>query len=127
MSSDNPILRDASGNPRTLGVCWLVYGIIRLVMALCLFIYGSTATLMFGALLNRVPNPFVLMTGFHLLYIGLIILSVACGILGIVAGLSMLSRSSSARVPALVASFLSLSDIPLGLTLGVYTLVILLP
>jgi hypothetical protein len=50
---------------RTLGVCWTVYGVIRLVMAVWLVVFSTTATLMFGALLARVPDPFTLMTIFH--------------------------------------------------------------
>ena len=57
MSSDTRIARSPGGNLRTLGAFWVVYGIARLIMAICLFIFSGTATLMFGALLNRVPNP----------------------------------------------------------------------
>ena len=74
MSSDVRIAQSPGGNLRTLGVFWIVYGIVRLVMAVCLFIYSGTATLMFGALLNRVPDPFSLMTDFHFFYIVMIAL-----------------------------------------------------
>jgi hypothetical protein len=127
MSSDVRISQSPGSNLRTLGVFWIVYGIVRLVTAVCLFIYSGTATLMFGALLNRVPDPFSLMTDFHFFYIVLIALSVLCGILGIVAGLALLAGSGSGRVLALVAAFFSLCEIPLGLTLGTYTLIVLLP
>jgi hypothetical protein len=105
----------------------MLYGVLRLIMALCLFIYTTTATVMFGALLSRVPNPFPLMADFHLLYIATIALSVVCGILGIIAGLALLAGNSSGRTLALIAGFLSLSNIPLGTTLGIFTLVVLLP
>ena len=36
-----------------------------LMMALCLLIYSGTATLMFGALLNREPDLLALMVVFH--------------------------------------------------------------
>jgi hypothetical protein len=98
-----------------------------LILALCLFIYSATATVMFGALLNRVPNPFSLMADFHVLYIAMIALSVVCGILGIIAGLALISGNPSGRLLALIAGFLSLSNIPLGTTLGIFTLVVLLP
>jgi hypothetical protein len=58
MSSDNAIAQNPSGHLRTLGTFWIIYGVLRLIMAVCLFIYSGTATVMFGALLNRVPNPF---------------------------------------------------------------------
>src|SRR5271170_888617 len=117
MSSDDPIAQSSGGRLRTLGGCWIVYGVIRLIMAICLFIYSGTATLMFGALLNRVPDPFSLMTDFHLLYVVMIALSVLCGILGIVAGLALLAGSGSGRGLVLAAAFFSLCEIPLGLTL----------
>lgn len=104
-----------------------MYGVIRLIMAVCLFIYSGTATLMFGALLDRVANPFALMADFHILYAAIIVLSVICGVLGIIAGVAQLAGNRSGRMLALIAGFFSLSNIPLGTTLGIYTLVALLP
>src|ERR1700730_5435081 len=71
--------------------------------------------------------PVSLMTDFHVIYTLLIALSAVCGILGIVAGLALLAGNRVGRTLALIAAFLSLSDIPLGTTLGIYTLVVLLP
>jgi hypothetical protein len=96
-------------------------------MAVCLVVYGRTAALMFGALLNRVPDPFTLLGIFHFLYTLMIVLSAVCGILGLIAGLALLAGQRSGRTLALLAGFLSLSNIPLGTTLGIYTLVVLLP
>jgi hypothetical protein len=62
-----------------------------------------------------------------LFYLFWIILSAAAGIFGLLAGIALLSGWSAARMLALIASVLSLSEIPIGLTLGVYTLVELLP
>jgi hypothetical protein len=127
MSSDDPIVQNSIGGFRTLGSFWTVYGVIRLIMVLCLLIYGRTATLMFGALLNRVPDPFALMGVFHFLYTALIVFSAVCGLIGFVAGLALLGGQRSGRKLALIAAVLSVSDIPLGVTLGIYTLVELLP
>ena len=127
MSSDDRIVRNAIGRFRILGSFWTVYGIIRLVVALCLLIYGSTATLMFGALLNRVPDPFALMSVFHFLYSATIVLSAICGIIGFVAGLALIGGLRACRKLAIIAAVLSVCDIPLGVTLGIYTLVELLP
>lgn len=111
---------------RVLGIFWVVYGVARLVEALWLVFFGNTATLMFGALLNRVADPFTLMNFFHLFYIALVILSAVCGIAGIVAGAALIGRSYSAKSIAIAAAFLSVSSVPFGTTLGVYTLVMLL-
>jgi uncharacterized membrane protein len=104
-----------------------VYGVIRLVSAALLILYSGTATVMFGALLNRVADPFTLMSLFHFTYIVMIVLSVVCGILGIVAGVALLGSQRRGRTVALIAGFLSLSNLPLGTTLGIYTLIVLLP
>jgi hypothetical protein len=127
MSSDDSSAQRLSSHLRTLGRCWIVYGVIRLVLATLLVVYSGTATVMFGALLNRVPDPFTLMDVFHFLYVVMIVLSAVCGILGLVAGLALLGGQRSGRTLALIAGVLSLSNIPLGTTLGICTLVVLLP
>jgi hypothetical protein len=127
MSSNDSNLLSPSRQLHTLGACWIVYGVLRLIAAICLFLFSGTATVMFGALLNRVPNPFALMADFHVLYAAMIVLSAFCGIFGILAGLALLAGNRPARTLALFAAVLSLSNIPLGTTLGIYTLVVLLP
>jgi hypothetical protein len=116
-----------SDHRRVLGVCWLVYGVFRLIMGIWLVLFGGTATVMFGALLGRVANPFALMGDFHVLYAGFVVLTVLCGLFGLLAGLALLANRRPARRLALIAAFLSISEVPLGTTLGIYTLVVLLP
>jgi uncharacterized membrane protein len=118
--------RKPSWNRRTLGSLWIVYGIIRLVAAILLAFYSGTATVMFGALLTRVPDPFTLMSFFHFLYVLAIIVTALAGIFGLLAGLALLAGRTSARSLSLAAGFLSLCDIPLGTTLGIYTLILFL-
>src|SRR5664279_16976 len=127
MSSTDPVAPSLSGHLRTLGIYRIVYGVIRLIMTVCLLIFASTATVMFGTLLNRVPDPLTLMSVFHSIYTVMIALSAVCGILGLMAGLALLAERRLGRMLALVAGFLSLSNIPLGTTLGIYTLITLLP
>lgn len=109
-----------------LGLCWIVFGIFRLIVALWMFSFAGTATVMFGAILTRVPNPYSLMTAFHLIYTGWIILSAASGILGILAGIILLSGAGISRILALLAAFFSVSFVPVGTTLGIYTLILFL-
>lgn len=82
---------------------------------------------MFGALLDRVPNPFALMSDFHIVYAGIVVLAFLCGLIGVLAGVALLANQRPARTLALAAAFLSVSQIPLGTTLGIYTLIVLLP
>jgi hypothetical protein len=112
---------------RILGACWIVYGIARVLLAFWLLAFHITAKLMFGALMTRVPNPYTLMDSFEVFYTAIVIFSVICGLLGVLAGLALLATWSAGRPVALAAAFLPLSELPLGLMLGVYTIVVLLP
>jgi uncharacterized membrane protein len=127
MSTNTVAARNPRANSSTLGSLWIVYAILRLVAVILLVLYSGTATVMFGALLTRVPDPYTLMTCFHILYIAAIIVAALSGLFGLFAGLALLAGKSSARGLSLVAAFLSLSDPPLGTSLGIYTLIIFLP
>jgi hypothetical protein len=127
MSSNAVAARNPRANSSTLGALWIVYAILRLVAVILLVLYTGTATVMFGALLTRVPDPYTLMNTFHILYIAAIIVTALSGVLGLFAGLALLAGKSGARTLSLAAAFLSLADLPLGTTLGIYTLVVFLP
>jgi hypothetical protein len=127
MRSEAPVSQNFAGPLRIVGMFWILYGIARLVMALWLAVFTPTATVMFGALLTRVPNPFSLMTVFHFLYLGIILWSAACGVFGIFAGFALLAGRNFASRLAVIAAVLSLSELPFGTTLGIYTLILFLP
>jgi hypothetical protein len=127
MRLDESAAGSLGGQRQTLGVCWIVYGIYRLIMGICLLVYSGTATVMFGALLGRVPNAFDLMGDFHVIYAGFIVLSFLCGLFGLTAGLTLLANQGAARKLALVAAVMSVCDLPFGTTLGIFTLIALLP
>jgi hypothetical protein len=107
---------------RTLGICWIVYGIFRLAMGAGAVLCAPTATVMFGALLTRVADPFTWMGFFHLGYVCWIGLCLVCGILGIIGGLALMRSPNGGRGLLVAASLLSLSDLPVGIAIGVYTL-----
>ncbi len=126
MIPDEPVTQDLTRHLRILGVCWLLYGILRIVTAVGLALFTNTATVMFGALLNRVADPFTMMSEFHFFYGLVVAVSAICGVLGVLAGLALLAGNRSGRTLAIVAAFLSLSSIPLGTTIGIYSLIVLL-
>jgi hypothetical protein len=114
---------ETSGNRvsyKGLGACWIVYGILRLVLAVWLVTYARVSTVMFGALLVEVADANLAMTLFHVFYVFAIILSVLCGVFGVLGGVALL-RQRASRL-AVIGAFLSLSELPIGITLGVYTL-----
>jgi len=112
---------------KTLGRWWIAYGILRVVVGLALIVCAPTATVMFGALLGRVANPFALMGLFHLLYVLAILMSFACGIVGVIAGLASQRGDGSGRTALLAASFLAFTGFPLGIALATYTLIVCVP
>jgi hypothetical protein len=126
MSTNSATPQNPRANSTTLGALWIVYAILRLVAVILLVLYAGTATVMFGALLTRVVDYAALMAIFHILYIAAILVTALSGLFGLLAGLALLA-GKSARTLSLVAAFLSLSDLPLGTTLGIYTLIIFLP
>jgi hypothetical protein len=83
---------------RNLGILWILYGLLRLIGALSVFLYSGTLRLMWGALLSRVPDPFTLMRlfqelpDFHYSF-------GYCGRRGfaLFAGLNLMSSAASAR------------------------------
>jgi hypothetical protein len=127
MSTTAVSARNPRANSTTLGSLWVVYGIFRLIAAILLLLYAGTATVMFGALLTRVPDPATLMTTFHVLYISATLVTALSGLFALMAGTSLLTAKPFARSFSLLAAFLSLHDLPLGTTLGIYTLIVTLP
>ncbi|HXM16068.1 MAG TPA: hypothetical protein VN933_12565 [Candidatus Eremiobacteraceae bacterium] len=116
----------ASGT-KTLGLAWIVYGVYRLAVTLWLILFTTTATLMFGSLLTRVPDPFSLMTEFHILYSVVIVWSGISAVLGIVAGLAILASQSAPRILIVAAALLALPELPFGVMIGVYTMTHITP
>jgi hypothetical protein len=126
MSTSSATAQNPRANSTTLGALWIVYAILRLVAVIPLVLYTGTATVMFGALLTRVVDYATLMAIFHILYVAAIIVTALSGIFGLLAGLALLAGKSP-RTLSLTAAFLSVADLPLGTTLGIYTLIVFLP
>jgi hypothetical protein len=120
-------VNDSIGRYGTLGVLWAVYSILRFAGAAFIVVYEGTLTVMWGAIITRVANPFALMSLFHIFLIFAVVLNIIAGIFSLLAAIALLGRTGSARTLALVASFFALINGPLGIALGAYTLVIFVP
>jgi hypothetical protein len=112
---------------KRLGALWILYGMICLVEAVWIMLNGPTLTMMWGAIISHVANPFAWMNAFHIFLLAIIALLIVTGILGVFAGVLLAQGRSSSRSLALIASFLGIITGPLGIALGVFTLVLLLP
>src|ERR1700722_3005754 len=96
-----------SSRHQTLGALWLAYGVICLAKAAWIVVYTSTLTLMWGAIITRLADPFFWMDAFHVWLIGAVVLLVLAGILAFIAGVALMqSRNPGAALP-LVASVLA--------------------
>ena len=120
-------MNDSTGRYGTLGVLWVVYAILRFAGAAFIVVYESTLTLMWGAIITRVPNPFTLMSLFHFFLIFAVVLNIIAGIVSLLAAMALLGRTGSARTLALVASLFALINGPLGVVLGAFTVAIFVP
>jgi hypothetical protein len=120
-------VNESGGTYGTLGVLWAVYAILRFAGAAFIVVYEGMLTVMWGAIITRVANPFALMSLFHFFLVFAIVLNIVAGIVSLFAAIALLGRAGSGRKLALVASFFGLTNGPLGIALGAYTLVICFP
>ena len=120
-------MQTSNSRQGTLGVLWIVYGLICVVKTAWILINSATLTLMWGALLNRVANPFFWMNMFHIGMLVAVVVAIVTAIFSVLAGVALTRGGPSARMLALVASFFGLITGPLGIALGVFTLVIMIP
>jgi hypothetical protein len=107
----------------TLGVLWVVYGVVCLAKAAWIVVYTSTLTLMWGAIITRVADPFFWMDAFHIWLIGAVVLLVLTGILAFVAGVALMQSRIVGHALPLITSVLAILTGPLGIALGTYTMV----
>jgi hypothetical protein len=121
MASESSDAVSVARSATPLGLGWIVYGIFRIIVAIWMLGFAGTATVMFGTWLTRVPNPYSLMSVFHLVWAGWMVLSAASGVFGILAGITLLTGSRISRMLALLAAFFSVGFVPFGTALGTYT------
>jgi hypothetical protein len=121
------MVTENGGTYRTFGILWLLYAILRFAGAAFILVYSTTLTLMWGAIITRVPNPFALMSFFHVFLTFALVLNIVAGIFALLAAIALLGGAGSSRTLALLASFFALINGPLGVALGAYTLVVFVP
>ena len=109
-----------------LGILWLVYGALGIAKGVWLLLYRPVLRLMWGALIDRVPDPFTWMAAFDTLLLLAIAVMLIAAVFSVLAGWSLVARKPSGRPLVLIAAFLALLTGPLGVALGVYTLVVML-
>jgi hypothetical protein len=110
----------------TLGILWAIYGVIGIVKAAWIVVYSATLTLMWGAIINRVADPFFWMNMFHVWLIGAVAMLILTAIFSFVAAVSLMQNRGTGRALTLLASILAILTGPLGIALGTYTMIVTL-
>jgi hypothetical protein len=111
----------------TLGILWAAYAVFMIALAAWLFLYSQTVTLMWGAIINRVADPFAWMSFFHFFLAATIVMALISGVLSLLAAVTLLQGAASSRSLGLAAAAFGLLGPPLGIALGAFTVAILLP
>jgi hypothetical protein len=111
----------------TLGVLWGIYGVVMIAAAAWMIAYDRTLTVMWGAIISRVANPFAWMDAFHLFLGATVVMALISGLFSLLAAFALMSGAGSARRMGLIAAAFGMLGTPPGVTLGVFTVAILFP
>lgn len=111
----------------TLGILWAAYAVFMIALAAWMFLYSQTLTLMWGAIINRVADPFAWMSFFHFFLAATIVMALISGVLSLLAAVALLQGAASSRSLGLAAAAFGLLGPPLGIALGAFTVAILFP
>ena len=110
---------------RLVGILWMAYSALLVLGGLALIVVANTV---FGGAFRAPEGPPPEVSTWLrplLTFVGGLVLLFAAG--GFTSGWGLLQREPWARAGALVVGFISLFNIPLGTSLGIYTLWVLLP
>ena len=107
---------------RLVGILWMAYSSLHVVGGVLILI---ALTLFAGASHHGLPPGVTVWLRPLFTFIAWFILAKAAA--GFIAGWGLLQRQDWARTVALVVSFIALLNVPIGTTLGIYTLWVLLP
>ena len=109
-----------------LGALWGVYGVLMIALGAWIVLYERTLTLMWGAIINRVPDPFAWMDAFHLLVALAVIIIVVTAVCSLFAAVGMFTGARFGRTMGLWAAALGLMTSPPGAALGAFTAALLI-
>src|SRR5579871_229122 len=93
-----------NGQFRTLGVLWGLYGILMVGAAAWIMVYNRTLTLMWGAIVSRVANPFAWMDMLHLFLVATVIMALISAALSFFAAFALMGGARSQRTAGLLAA-----------------------
>ena len=111
----------------TLGMLWAVYGVLMIAVAAWIVVYNRTLTMMWGAIISRVADPFAWMSAFHAFLGVTAAMALISALLSVLAAVALMRDANSLRTWGLIAAVFGMLGTPPGIALGVFTVAILLP
>ena len=111
----------------TLGILWLIYGLVMIAAAAFMVVYNGTLTLMWGAIITRVPNALGWMSAFHLFLGATVVMALVSAFFSFAAGFALMRGAASSRKLGLIAAAFGLLGAPPGVALGAFTVAMLYP
>jgi len=111
----------------TLGILWVIYGIVMIMAAAFIVVYNGTLTLMWGAIITRVPNALTWMSAFHLFLGATVIMALISAFFSLAAGFALMRGAASSRKFGLIAAAFGMLGTPPGVALGAFTVAMLYP
>jgi hypothetical protein len=106
---------------------WAVYGVLMIAAAAFMIVYSGTLTVMWGAIVTRVANPFAWMSAFHLFLGATVVMALISAALSLLAAGALLRGAASSRTLGLAAAAFGMLGTPPGVALGVFTVAVLFP
>jgi hypothetical protein len=110
-----------------LGILWGIYGVAMIATAAWIMVYNRTLTLMWGAVVSRVANPFMWMDLFHLFLIATVAMALISALCSLLAAGALLQGAGASRRLGLIAAVFGMLGTPPGIALGVFTVAVLFP
>ncbi|HVB56910.1 MAG TPA: hypothetical protein VNE63_10825 [Candidatus Acidoferrales bacterium] len=110
-----------------LGVLWIVYAVLMVAAAVWIILYNRTLTVMWGAIISHVADPFMWMSAFHLLVGATVVMALISAVLSLLAGVALMQGAAASRTLGLFAAAFGMLGTPPGIALGVFTVAILFP
>jgi hypothetical protein len=88
-------------------------------------VFNGTLTVMWGAIVTRVANPFAWMSAFHLFLGATVVMALISGVLSFLAAMALMRGAGSSRTLGLAAAAFGMLGTPPGVALGVFTVAVL--
>jgi hypothetical protein len=104
---------------------WAIYGVAMVAAAAWMIVYNRTLTVMWGAIVTRVADPFVWMSTFHFFLAATVAMALISAALSLLAAGSLFYGAASSRTLGLAAAVLGMLGTPPGIALGVFTVAVL--